>query len=155
MEERLAAIERRLREAAPSERDYLRDLLRIGLHSGVEVTLNDCGHTLSQAYCSALPVAYSLGISPKRWEPLACLALEGAYEATVYAAALNRVQTGNPRLFLTLLGGGAFGNLNEWIFPAMQRAIGIARGYGLEVYVVSRRSSNPLVQGLMETHETR
>ena len=37
----------------------LRQLLRIGIQWNTQVTLNDAKHTVSQAYCSALPVAYS------------------------------------------------------------------------------------------------
>jgi hypothetical protein len=55
----LVEIANRLRASNESELDRLRQLLRIGIQWDTQVTLNDCKHTVSQAYCSALPVAYS------------------------------------------------------------------------------------------------
>jgi hypothetical protein len=69
--------------------DELRGRLRIGLHWDVEVT--DAGRPfplVSQAFCSTLPVAYSQQ-APRYWERFARLVLEAAYEATLWAAALN------------------------------------------------------------------
>jgi hypothetical protein len=40
----------------------------------------------------------------------AVLVLEGACEATLWAAAVNAHRAGSNVVFLTLLGGGAFGN---------------------------------------------
>ncbi|MCA9190690.1 MAG: hypothetical protein KDB03_02970 [Planctomycetales bacterium] len=40
--------------------------------------------------------------------------LDAAYEATVLASLLNTARTGNNRLYLTLLSGGAFGNQESW-----------------------------------------
>lgn len=66
------------------EHDLLRGSLCIGLHSDVEVTDGESvGRPLvSQAYCSALPVAYS-DVSASLWQAFACLVLEAAYEATL------------------------------------------------------------------------
>jgi hypothetical protein len=61
------------------------------------------------AYCSALPVAYCRHPS-HMWAAFARLVLEASYEATICAAILNASSTGNNRSFLTLVGGGAFGN---------------------------------------------
>lgn len=74
--------------------------------------------------------------------PFARLVLEAAYEATVCAAILNLRRNGSNRLFLTLLGGGAFGNEPEWIRHSMQRALERYRGYGLDVFIVSYNSSH-------------
>ncbi|MDM7915740.1 MAG: hypothetical protein QUU85_10830, partial [Candidatus Eisenbacteria bacterium] len=107
--------------AQESERDQLRSLLRIGIQWDTQVTLRGCEHLVSQAYCSALPVAYT-DHPAELWEPFARLVLEAAYEATLCAAILNRRATGNRRAFLTLLGGGAFGNATPWITDALKRA---------------------------------
>ncbi len=123
-------------------------MLRIGLQWGTEVTLGDAGHLVSQAYCSALPVAYS-SHSPDLWEAFARLVLEAAYEATVCAAILNRRSTESDRVFLTLLGGGAFGNETEWITDAIRRTLRLYGGWGLDVAIVSYRTSSPAVQKLV------
>ena len=87
-------------------------MLRIGLQWHTQVTLDGCTHTVSQAYCSALPVTGSLrsGPPPHLWEEFARLILEATYEATLCAALLNSSKTGSNKVFLTLVGGGVFGN---------------------------------------------
>lgn len=144
----LDEIARRLRAAGEGELDGLRGLLRIGVQWDTQVTIAGPGHTVSQAYCSALPVAYS-GLPSEMWEEFARLALEAAYEATVCAAILNAEKTGNNRLFLTLLGGGAFGNDFDWIIGALQRALAWYRLADLDVAVVSYGSSSRYVRELV------
>lgn len=63
--------------------------------------------------------------------------LEGAYEATLWAAALNAARGASNIVYLTRLGGGAFGNEPEWIAAAMQRALALARDVALDARVVS------------------
>ena len=116
--------------------DKLRELIRIGIHSGVQVTDVEEEQLVSQAFCSALPINYS-SIPSERWKSFAILVLEGAYEATVWAAVLNAHDTGSRVLFLTSLGGGAFGNEPAWIHQAMRRAMTRVIGVGLDVRVVS------------------
>lgn len=143
----LIEISNGLRVASEQECDQLRAKLRIGMHWNTQVTLADCRHTVSQVYCSALPVAYSRH-SPQLWEPFARLILEAAYEATVCAAILNAAETGNNRAYLTLLGGGAFGNDIEWILAAIQRTLTLHATAGLDVAIVSYGRSNPLLRQL-------
>ncbi len=119
--------------------DILRGLLRIGLHWDVEVTdaHDSPGPLVSQAYCSALPVAYG---EPARheWEPFARLVLEAAYEATLLAGVLNQRRGASPLVLLTRLGGGAFGNQSAWIDGAIDHALARVAGSGLEVLRVER-----------------
>jgi len=143
----LKEISERLRACGEQELDDLIKLLRVGLQWRTQVTLNDCAHRVSQAYCSALPVAYSKQPS-QLWTEFATLVLEAAYEATLCAAILNLQNTGNQRVFLTLLGGGAFGNNEEWILKAMERALRIYADWNLEVAIVSRGSSKNSVRDL-------
>jgi hypothetical protein len=144
----LQAIATRLQAADADERDALRATLRIGLQWHTQVTLDHCTHLVSQAYCSALPVAYSP--HPARlWERFARLVLEAAYEATFCAAILNSQQTGNHRLYLTLLGGGAFGNQPHWITDAIHRAMQLYGRWPLDVVLVSYGRSNPTIQRLI------
>jgi hypothetical protein len=136
-EQGLAELDARLAAMAPQELDALRGQLRIGLHWEVEVTDAPApGQRVSQALCSALPVAYT-AIAPDRWERFATLVLEAAYEATLLAGVLNRERSGCPTVFLTDLGGGAFGNPLEWIEAARSRACEAVGGYDLDVRLVS------------------
>lgn len=144
----LIEIRNRLRRSNEDELDDLRGRLRIGLQWNTQVTLDRCKHTVSQAYCSALPVAYSAH-PPELWADFAKLILEAAYEATICAAILNRASTGCNKLFLTLLGGGAFGNDTEWIIAAIERALNLYTESDLDIAFVSYGSSNPTVQRLV------
>ncbi len=137
--EGLAAISRHLNVCGEADHDQLRGLLRIGLHHNVEVT--DAPGTdrpfVSQAFCSALPVAY--GDHPAgEWEVFARLILEAAYEATLRAAVLNARKGGSRTVFLTLLGGGAFGNDKSWITEALERALNICGSVDLDICMVRR-----------------
>lgn len=132
-----------------AERDSIREKLQIGVQWGTQVTLGGCRHTVSQAYCSALPVAYCH--HPTRlWAPFATLVLEAAYEATLCAAALNRLRTGNRQVFLTLLGGGAFRNDPAWIIEAIGRAFSLHRQSDLDVQIVSYGSPKDLARRITE-----
>ena len=75
---------------------------------------------VSQAFCSALPVAYTR-VPPSHWEAFASLVLQAAYEATMLAAVLNAQRGASNVVLLTQLGGGAFGNHDDWIHAAMRR----------------------------------
>ena len=121
--------------------------LRIGLQWDTEVTLADGGHTVTQAYCSALPIAYAEH-APTRWEPFARLVLDAAYEATLAAAVVNAQATGNHTVYLTLLGGGVFGNTPSWILSAIERGLEIFAHADLDVAVVSYGRANPQLRQL-------
>ena len=84
-----------------------------------------------------------------RWQAFASLVLEGAYEATLWAAVLNAQRTGAPVVFLTHLGGGAFGNERAWIDAAMRRALHLVRGIDLDVRIVSYREADSSVLRLV------
>jgi hypothetical protein len=144
----LAEIAHRLQASSESELDELRQLLRIGIQWNTQVTLHDCKHVVSQAYCSALPVGYSHH-PPHLWAAFARLILEAAYEATLCTAIVNATRNGSSRLFLTLLGGGAFGNDIAWIVGAIQRALALYKDADLDIAIVSYHSSNPDVQQLV------
>ena len=91
------------------------------LHRDVEVTDAEGEHrpVVSQAFCSALPVAYT-GVSSAHWRPFAALVLDAAYEATMLAAVLNKQRRASNVVLLTFLGGGVFGNEGEWINAAIR-----------------------------------
>lgn len=145
----LEEINRRLQNMDYVALDAVRQALQIGLHWHTQVTLDEASHTVSQTYCSAMPVAYT-SHAQELWAPLAILVLEAAYEATICAAILNAVQNRNNRLFLTLLGGGAFGNNPDWIMGAIRRSLEVYSDSGLDVAVVSYGSSSRLVRQLVD-----
>ena len=134
--EGLRYVDALLQARSPFELDALRGLLEIGVHWNVQVTEPGADHTVTQAYCSALPVAYCA--APRQlWARFATLVLEAAYEATLLAGVLNAAATGNPLVYFTRIGGGGFGNETGWIHGAMARALEIARSWSLDVRVVS------------------
>jgi hypothetical protein len=143
----LAEISANLQSMTEDERDDLRQKLRIGIQWDTQVTLPGCEHLVTQSYCSALPVAYSEHDSDL-WTDFARLVLEASYEATLCAALLNFDKTRNNKVYLTLIGGGVFGNLNSWIFAAIQRAITLFSDTPLDVAIVSYGASKPGVKEL-------
>ena len=135
----LRSISKRLANCDAQQVDELRALLRIGLQWQTQVTLPSAlerVQLVSQAFCSALPVAYSSHPAGE-WEAFARLVLEATYEATFAAALHNYQQTGCNKLYLTLIGGGAFGNSIDWIIAAIHRALQIYEYAGLDVAIVS------------------
>lgn len=134
----LAAIDAHLAGLDAPATDALRARLRIGLHAGVEVTdvSTEPRPIVTQAFCSALPIAYARGVAGP-WARFATLILEAAYEATLLAGVLNARAGGSKVVLLTCLGGGVFGNDMGWIVAAMRRALKAVRGFALEVRLVS------------------
>ena len=121
-----------------NEKENIKELLEIGVHSGIEVTQNIQTDKMlvTQAFCSALPVSYNLNINDKElWKPFASLILEAAYEATLLTAVNNKNYTN--KVFLTLLGGGAFGNNESWIINAIKSSLKNTENYGLDIKIVS------------------
>lgn len=131
-----------------AEREALKQKLKMGIQWDTEVTLYGSGQLVSQAYCSALPVAYS-ELESFYWERFASLILEATYEATLYAALINLQKTGTNKVYLTLVGGGAFGNETAWVMEALEKSFQKFRNTPLDVKIVSFRRSNPHVQQLL------
>jgi hypothetical protein len=143
----LAQINQKIQSLKDAERHVMLGHLRIGLQLNAQVTLPGADHRVSQAYCSALPVAY--GNHPTdQWTGFAKLILDAAYEATLSAVVLNAAQTGNPAIFLTLLGGGVFGNRESWITGAIERAYQRHLNHGLDIRIVSYGQSHPNIAQL-------
>ncbi|QHE84883.1 hypothetical protein [Hydrogenophaga sp. BPS33] len=127
-----------LRDAHANQTDALAGKLRIGVHLDVEVTdvATTPGPLVSQAFCSALPVAYG-SVPRQHWQAFAKLVLDAAYEATMLQAVLNARRGASNIVLLTLLGGGAFGNDERWIHSAIQRAVKKVANFDLDVRLVS------------------
>ncbi len=135
----LDAIAEHLGALQPEQIDILRGKLRIGIHRDVEVTDAQEEHRplVSQAFCSALPVAYTRSVPRPHWQVFASSILQAAYEATMSAAVLNAQRGASNVVLLTQLGGGAFGNHDDWIHAAMRRALEMMSGFELDVRLVS------------------
>ena len=129
-------INKTLHSLSIEDREALKEKLKIGIQSDTEVTSSTSGHLVNQVYCSALPVSYSQ-LETMYFEAFARLILEATYEATFYAALRNLDKTGCNLLYLTLVGGGAFGNRKDWILDSRSMAISKFRSVPLEVKVVS------------------
>jgi hypothetical protein len=147
----LDAIAGHLDSSSPEAIDDLRGKLRVGVHWDVDSTdgEGEPRQKVSQVFCSALPVAYT-SVPPHHWQAFATLVLEAAYEATLWSAVLNARANGTNIVLLTRLGGGAFGNDDDWIDSAMGRALDAAVGFDLDVRLVSYGAAHPSMVRLAE-----
>ena len=143
----LENISKQIQSLSDSKYDKLLGELKVGIQWNTQVTLDNCKHAVSQIYCSALPVSYS-DYSADQWSEFAQLILNATYEATLYAGVLNYLETGNNKVYLTLVGGGAFGNRESWIISAIERALNKFSKMPLDIKVVSYDGSNLTVQEL-------
>mmetsp|Transcript_37228 Transcript_37228/g.63943 ORF Transcript_37228/g.63943 Transcript_37228/m.63943 type:complete len:337 (-) Transcript_37228:175-1185(-) len=110
--------------------------LRVGVHWSTQAKPPHT-HRVAQVYASAVPVSYS-STPASEWDRFARVVLRGAYEATLAVGALKAREGGGRRVrvFLTALGGGAFGNRTEWIRDAVLSALEAFHDAPLDVYLV-------------------
>ena len=141
-------------------RDAVVASLRVGIHWDVEVERSHASperapHRVCQVYSSAVPVNYTKTVATsKQWEPLARAILEGTYESVLSAGAmiwLKRGREGRVKIYLTCVGGGAFGNRTLWIADAMEKALKKFQEFPLDVCLVHymrnvTQASNPFVK---------
>ena len=144
----LLNINAQLSQLNQEQRERLKGKLKVGIQWHTEVTLSGTNQTVSQVYCSALPVAYS-HIESFYWESFARIILEATYEATLYTALITYKRTGCNKVLLTLVGGGAFGNEIEWITDSLLSTINKFKNTPLEIGIVSYGSSNQKVKELI------
>lgn len=130
---------------ATRDRDALLGAMKIGVHADVGVTFATrfvepaAPVLVSQAYCSALS-CFDVGDTRDVWAPLATIVLDAAYEATLLAAVLEAARgRGSGVVWLTFLGGGAFGNDRRWIAGAIERAVSLLGDRALDVRVAHYR----------------
>ncbi|NMM50788.1 hypothetical protein [Marinigracilibium pacificum] len=145
----LLNINAQINNLKQEQRDRLKEKLKIGIQWNTEVTIKNSNQLVSQAYCSALPVAYS-NVDSIYWSSFAKLILEATYEATLHAALINFENTGCNKVFLTLVGGGAFGNEIEWIIDSLSKALSKFKNTPLEIGIISYGSSNYNVRELIK-----
>ncbi|QWX85221.1 hypothetical protein H0I23_06175 [Cellulophaga sp. HaHaR_3_176] len=148
-QEGILAINKQIGGYTNYQREFLKDKLKVGIQWNTEVTLNDKKQIVSQIYCSALPVAYS-NIESFYWENFARIILEATYEATLYSAMINLKKNKSNSVFLTLVGGGAFGNDLDWILDSLFKALDKFKDILLDVKIVSYGRSNDLLKQEIE-----
>lgn len=95
---------------------------RVSLDGKEMITLVNPDVRINQVFCAALNMRQGdAGVKtskhPRAKEVAECV-LRAAYEGSYLAA----IGTGSPRLFLTMLGGGAFGNPADVIFNEIVKA---------------------------------
>ncbi len=148
-EENLVKMNKVLDSLTEEEYELLKGKVEVGIQWNTEVTVSEDKNIVSQIYCSALPVSYS-DVEANLWEKFARLILEATYEATFYAALKNYERNGNSKLFLTLVGGGAFGNKKEWIYDAIGSAVEKFSTVPLDVKIVTRREPSVTLTQFIE-----
>jgi len=72
--------------------------------------------------------------------------LEAAYEATLLARILQAQRNKSTVVMLTLLGGGAFGNAQDWIFSTFSRALQMVSEQDLAIRFLSTSSPSQKLQ---------
>ena len=144
---RLTLLADTVNRLSPEDRKSVMNLLKVGVQIDTQVTCKKTassqkyfwhmvpnGQLVTQVYASALAVSAEYACcDPDAWGPLARLVLEAAYKATIYAAILH-AQT-RPKVVLTALGGGVFGNKDEWIADAMVGALSMFSPVGIDVVI--------------------
>ena len=110
-------------------------------------------------FCSALSIAYSRAAT-ELWSNLAQLVLRAAYEATLWAAVVTAAERkakaadaaaeGGPlRVYLTFIGGGVFGNRDEWIAKALAQAVAAVGDVELDVIMCHYASVDKTMEALI------
>lgn len=131
--------------ATDVEYEHLLSLIDVGVHSNVEVTLESApeNQLVTQVFCSAVPISQHATHRSACWKPLATLILEAAYKTTLAVAAKQMKDGGSNVVYLTLVGGGAFGNPPEVIAAAIRSAVDMFKDIPLDVRIVTGVSDVP------------
>jgi len=126
----------------------------VGIHKNVQVTSGlkrDGKMTLcksdDQVINQVFTAALNLGGPNSKYakipviQQLARFLLKGAYRATILSAIENCSQLpasykGRNILYLTLIGGGVFGNEHSWITEAIYHCLDLIKNSGLQIYLV-------------------
>lgn len=148
----MAAIRDRLDNDATLYDDCYR-AMRVGVHWDTEVEMEQ-RQLVTQVFTSALPVAYSSSTKMVDWTRFACLVLEVAFDATLAVGRVLSHNRGGARVkvFLTPVGGGAFGNHPLWIVQAIEKALWKHRHAPLDVVLVHYRCLDPQFRTIQPIH---
>jgi hypothetical protein len=126
------------------------NLINIGIQENTQVTTTE-NQFVNQIFCSALPMgylSYDYG-NDKDIEDFAKALLEVQYDLTLKYAMMTKKK----KVYLTLLGGGVFGNDIEWIVEAIKKAIDNVLGKELEIIIVCYDNIPKLLIDLVEEYK--
>lgn len=104
--------------------------------------LRASNHRVCQVFSSAMPMQYFR--SPRGFKVLARAILDGAYEACFLVATLIAVaEQRRVKVYLTMLGGGAFYNKSKWIVASIERSLRKFANAPLDVFLVHYSGTGP------------
>ena len=137
--------------------DFIKNI-KVGVHDDVGVVFSsrykpiDEDLYVTQVYCSAVGCNYT-SIPKNSWQPIAEIILQSQYEGAIWSAVLNYLRGGTNKLFLTFIGGGVFGNKNEWIGRSISRALNIAKKYntGLDIIICHYKHINEKIKNIIDS----
>lgn len=146
----LDEINLKLNQLSEEQKDALFAQLQVGIQEDTEVTISESKHPVTQVYCSAVPINYT-NFGREDWEPFARGILNATYEATFLAAIQNMADGKSNKLYLTLVGGGVFGNRLVWILDAIEKAVEKYKHCPLDVKIVSYGGKNSFIEDWLES----
>ena len=124
--------------SSKEKRDDMADKIKVAAHYNTQVTDLPKGRQffVNQCFGAAPAITYSACIADQvYWQSLSQTILDATYEASLWHTILshNKTSSKRPKLLLTKVGGGVFGNHSSWICKSMQRMISIAEEHNLPV----------------------
>jgi len=146
-----------MRERFPNLIEHPILKVEVGVHNNVQVTSGmksggdvDLCLEPEQRITQVFTAAMNMGGAPRRgdgWVDTYCAdvaqwILRASYQGTILAAIENARSPeteglpGRNKLFLTMMGGGVFGNRISWIIDAMKFNKPLLETSGLQVYVI-------------------
>ena len=143
---RFDGLNQEIQSKSEGEKNELASLLKLGVHSGVQVTNTGFGSRevqlqnpiiINQVFASGCSIAYSK-IPGDKWTEFAKLVQRGAALGTLASAIANNdySKRATPKVFFTLLGAGVFGNDLEWVFEAITNACEMMKDVDAELSIV-------------------
>lgn len=144
--------------------------IKVGIQSNTQVLMKNKNEPLinikpklvTQIYCSAISCSYS-HINVSYWELFACIILNSIYEATLWSALLYApicqiANSNHYKVYLTFIGGGAFGNKMSWIINNMAKSIKefisiMSNTYGIvfDIVICHYRSIDPKIKNQIDS----
>ncbi|OHT08435.1 hypothetical protein TRFO_23134 [Tritrichomonas foetus] len=140
------------------------DHYKVGVHRNCQVTTTETpnrkfylhdneNHIVHQVYAAAFNFQGNCDLC-KFTEKIGANLLKAEYMATVYAAWENSLlypdRPGSNKLYLTLLGGGVFGNPENLILGAIAECCEVIEKSGLDVYIVCYCESSQTMRVIEE-----
>ena len=144
--------------------DFMR-LLRVGVLTNAAPTslqrgqtLVEAEHVVNQVYCASVPISYQ-NLPKDAWKELATLITQSAFDCTLRAAARNAGahpdRVGAKKVFLTLIGNGAFDVPEEWVYEALRESLRESLIYLVSFFLSSSRYLRFLLFFCSLLHRTR